>query len=125
MNRIMSDWLTSGRSIRRSTPNASTNITTTVSASARKAGTPCSCRPTSVSAANTTMMPWAKLNTPGRLEDQHEAKRDQRIEHAGDEAVPQRLHQKIRRRAHLHERIDEDFVEDIHRPTALRALSRR
>ena len=67
MNRMMSDWLTSGRSIRRSTPKASTNITTMVSASATKAGTPCSCRPTSVSAANTTMMPWAKLNTPDAL----------------------------------------------------------
>ena len=67
MNRMMSGWLTSGRSISRSTPIASTSITTMVSASARKAGTPLACRPTSVSAANTTMMPCAKLNTPDAL----------------------------------------------------------
>ncbi len=38
-----------------------------VSASARKAGTPCAYKPTKVSAANTTMMPCAKLNTPDAL----------------------------------------------------------
>ena len=48
-----------------------------------------------------------------RLEDQHEAERDQRIEHARDQALPQRLHQEIGRLAHLHERIDEDFVEQV------------
>jgi hypothetical protein len=42
-------------------------MTPMVSAKARKAGTPFSCRPTSVRAANTTMMPWAKLNTPDAL----------------------------------------------------------
>ena len=35
MNRMMSGWLTSGRSTRRSTATASTNITPMVSASAR------------------------------------------------------------------------------------------
>jgi hypothetical protein len=34
---------------------------------ATKAGTPRSYSPTRVSAANTTMMPWAKLNTPDAL----------------------------------------------------------
>ena len=67
MNRMMSGWLTSGRSTTRSTAEASTNMTTMVSASATKAGRPASCRPTSVSAANTTMMPCAKLNTPEAL----------------------------------------------------------
>ena len=69
MNRMMSGWLTSGRRISRSTAKASTNITAMVSAERDEtAGTPCSqCRPTSVSAANTTMMPCAKLNTPEAL----------------------------------------------------------
>ena len=67
MNRMMSGWLTSGRNTTRSTATASRNITTRVSASATQAGTPFSYRPTSVSAANTTMMPWAKLNTPDAL----------------------------------------------------------
>ncbi len=51
------------------------------------------------------------------LEDQHEAERDERIEHAADQALPQRLHQEIRRRAHLHERIEKDLVEQIHHRT--------
>ena len=67
MNRMMSAWLTSGRSTKRSIATASNNMTPIVSASARKAGTPCAYRPTSVSAANTTMMPCAKLNTPEAL----------------------------------------------------------
>ena len=67
MNRMMSGWLTSGRSTTRSTATASTNITPTASTSARSAGTPFSCRPTRVSAANTTMIPCAKLNTPEAL----------------------------------------------------------
>ena len=50
----------------------------------------------------------------GRLEDQHEAERDQRIENARDQPLPQRLHQQVRRRAHLHERVDEDLVEEVH-----------
>ena len=42
MNRMMSGWLTSGRSTARSMVQASTNITAMVSASAMKAGTPAS-----------------------------------------------------------------------------------
>ena len=38
-----------------------------VIASATNAGTPCAYRPTKVRAANTTMMPCAKLNTPDAL----------------------------------------------------------
>ncbi len=67
MNRMMSGWLISGRSTVRSIAKASPNITTMVRPSARKAFRPMSCRPTSVSAANTTMMPCAKLNTPEAL----------------------------------------------------------
>ena len=61
MNRMMSGWPTSGRSTTRSTTTARTNMTPSVSATETQAGTPASCRPTSVSAANTTMMPCAKL----------------------------------------------------------------
>ena len=69
--------------------------------------------------------PLREIEHAGRLEDQDEAERDQGVEHAGDEAVPQRLHQEIRRRAHLHERIDEYLVENIHAPyRCLRTLRR-
>jgi hypothetical protein len=61
MNRMMSGCPTSGRSTTRSTVQASANITPSVPATAIQAGMPISCRPTSVSAANTTMMPCAKL----------------------------------------------------------------
>ena len=61
MNRMMSGWLTSGRSTTRSMATARRNMTPSVSGTASSAGTPFSCRPTSVSAANTTMMPCAKL----------------------------------------------------------------
>ena len=40
---------------------ASANITASVSATLIHAGIPSACSPTSVSAANTTMMPCAKL----------------------------------------------------------------
>ena len=61
MNRMMSGWLTSGRSTTRSMLQASMYMTTSVSGNASQAGTPRSYRPTSVSAAKTTMMPCAKL----------------------------------------------------------------
>src|SRR5262249_53281627 len=48
------------------------------------------------------------------FEDQYEAERDQRVEHSGDEALPQRLHQEVGRSAHLHERVDENLVEEVH-----------
>ena len=121
MNRMMSGWLTSGRSISRSTRRTpSTNITTTVSASARGreiAGQ----RPlrSSVEADQRERGEHhhdalREIEHARGLEDQHEAERDQRIEHAGDEPFPQRLHQQVGRRAHLHEGIDEDLVEEVH-----------
>ena len=39
-----------------------------------------------------------EIEHAGGLEDQHEAERDQRIEHAGDQALPQRLREQIGRR---------------------------
>ena len=48
------------------------------------------------------------------LVDEHEAERDQRIEDAADEALPDRLRQKIGRGDHLGERVDEDGVQEVH-----------
>ena len=56
-----------------------------------------------------------EIEHAGRLEDQRKAERDQRVEHAGDEPLPQRLHQQVGRLPHLHERVDEDLIEDVHR----------
>jgi hypothetical protein len=56
-----------------------------------------------------------EIEHAGGLEDEHEAERDQGIEHAGDEAVPQRLRQQIGRLRHLHEGVEEDHVEHMHR----------
>src|SRR5215813_14648193 len=47
--------------------NARTIITTVVITSASHTGRPCSMSPTRVRAANNTMTPWAKLNTPDAL----------------------------------------------------------
>src|SRR5437867_947388 len=67
MNRMMCSWLTSGRSTSRSMAKASATITAVVRTSARATGTPRSISPTNVSAANSTITPWAKLNTPEAL----------------------------------------------------------
>src|SRR3990172_6003148 len=67
MKRMMCSWFTSGRSTSRSMTNASATMTAVVSPRATATGTPRSMRPTSVSAANRTMTPWAKLNTPDAL----------------------------------------------------------
>ncbi len=61
MNRMMSGWFTSGRSTSRSMPIANMYMTTSVSGTARSAGTPLAWKPISVSAAKTTMIPCAKL----------------------------------------------------------------
>ena len=49
------------------------------------------------------------------LVDEHEAERDQRIKDAGDEALPDRLGQKIGRGDHLGEGVDEDGANEVHR----------
>src|SRR3989454_5609994 len=67
MNRMMCAWLTSGRSTSRSIAKARATMTAAVSTSATTTGAPRSISPTSVSAANSTMTPWAKLNTPEAL----------------------------------------------------------
>ncbi|MOA62306.1 hypothetical protein D3C78_1876860 [compost metagenome] len=67
MNRVIGERLTSGRSTARSIASASTTIAARVTRNARANGTPRSSRLTKVSAANSTIAPWAKLNTPEAL----------------------------------------------------------
>ena len=59
--------------------------------------------------------PLREVENAGRLEDQHEAERDQRIEDTADKALPQDLQQKVRRPRHLQEGVDEDRMEELHR----------
>jgi hypothetical protein len=66
-----------------------------------------------VSAANTTMMPCAKLNTPDALKISTKPERDEGIEHAGDETLPESLDQQVRRLDHDDEGVDEDVVEHV------------
>src|SRR5438552_1946305 len=67
MNRMIASWFTSGRRTTRSITNASATITAIVRTSAAATGIPRSIRPTSVSAAKSTITPCAKLNTPDAL----------------------------------------------------------
>ncbi len=67
MNRMICGWLTSGRSTTRSMPKARAIITPIVAISEAQIGMPRLISPTKVSAANSTMTPWAKLNTPEAL----------------------------------------------------------
>jgi hypothetical protein len=53
--------------MRRSTAKASATMTSIVSINASHTGTPFSISPTSVKAANSTITPWEKLNTPDAL----------------------------------------------------------
>ena len=69
--------------------------------------------------------PLGKIEHARGFEDQHEAKSDQCVEHAGNKPIPQRLHQEIGRRAHLHERINKNLVQNIHGPTPPRTLRDR
>jgi hypothetical protein len=67
MKRMIASWLTSGRSTTRSITKARATITAIVIGSATATGTPRSIKPTSVSAANSTITPCAKLKTPDAL----------------------------------------------------------
>jgi hypothetical protein len=68
MNRVISGWLTSGRSTTFSIARPSAIIASMVSGTATQTGTPnLSMMPTQVSAAKNTIAPCAKLNTPDAL----------------------------------------------------------
>ena len=64
---MISGWLTRGLKTSLSTEKANTYITNIVMGSAIYAGIPFSWSPTRVNAANTTIIPCAKLNTPDAL----------------------------------------------------------
>ena len=64
---MISGWLTRGLKTSLSTEKANAYITNIVMGSAIYAGIPFSWRPTRVNAANTTIIPCAKLNTPDAL----------------------------------------------------------
>ena len=115
MNRMMSGWLTSGRSISRSTAEGEHEHDDDGQAERDERRHAVLVQSDQRERGEHHHDALREIEHARRLEDQHEAERDQRVKHAGDEAVPQRLHQQIRRRAHLHERIDEDFVEEVHR----------
>ncbi len=66
MKSTMPSWFTSGRSTRRSTSQANATMTASVAARATGSGI-FSTRRTSVSAANSTIAPCAKLKTPDAL----------------------------------------------------------
>ena len=68
MNRMIGSWLTSGRSMNFSIAQASAIMTAMVPMIASQTGIPnFSISPTRVSAANSAMTPWAKLNIPEAL----------------------------------------------------------
>ena len=55
-----------------------------------------------------------EIEYPRCLENEYEAERDEGVKHAADHAFPQRLYKQVGCGAHLHERIEEDFVENVH-----------
>ena len=68
MNRMIGAWLTSGRRTMRSITSASTIMMAMVMAKASHGLRPkSSISPAKNSTANSTMAPWAKLNTPDAL----------------------------------------------------------
>jgi hypothetical protein len=80
------------------------NITPSVRMTARKAGTPFLVESDQRQRREHHHDALREVEHAGRLEDQHEAERDQRVEHAGDEALPDRLGEQVRRLDHLLER---------------------
>src|SRR5262249_13033966 len=62
-----------------------------------------------------------KIEYARSLENQHEAERDQGVKNPGYKPLPKRLHEQVGGRAHLHERIDEDLVEQIHKSSVRHA----
>jgi len=67
MKRMIGSWLTSGRSMKRSIKKAMAIIASAATRKDAQIGRPRSSKPTKVSAAKSTMVPCAKLNTPDAL----------------------------------------------------------
>ena len=109
MNRMIGAWLTSGRSTIRSIAKASTIMTPTVMAKASQGLTPrSSISPAKHSAANSTMAPWAKLNTPDALKISTKPSATSEYMTPGHQAADQHLDEEQRHLRDRHERIDED-----------------
>ena len=99
MNSVSPSWLTSGPSTKRSMIHAVSAMIAAANSSPRitaaQNGKPFATRKsserTSARPASSTIAPLREVEHAGRLEDQHEAQRDQRIEHAGEQAADQHL----------------------------------
>ena len=111
IRRMMSGWLTNGRSTSRSMPTASPYMTAMVENERDPGGHALLVQADERQRGEHHHDALREIEDAGGLVDQHEAERDQRIENAGDEAFPDRLRQQIGRRDHLREGIDEDGVK--------------
>ena len=119
MNRMMSGWLTSGRSTTRSMATASRNMTTERQRHARAAPARPFVQADQRQRREDDHDALREIEDARGFVDQHEAQRDQRVEHAGDQPLPQHLEQEIRRAGHVGERLDEDGMQKFHVPVSL------
>ena len=94
MNSMMSGWLTSGRSTSRSTAIGQDEHDDHGQAERHAGRHALFVEPDQSQRREHHHDALREVEHAGRLEDQHEAERDQRVEHAGDEAVPQGLDQR-------------------------------
>ena len=115
INSMMSGWLTSGRSTNRSMPTARAYMIAIVASKAIHAGTPVLVQPHQRQRREHHHDALREIEDARGFVDEHEAERDQRIEHAADETLPDRLDEQVRRRDHLREGVDENRVQEVHR----------
>ncbi len=110
INSMMSGWLTSGRSTSRSMPSARTYMTAIVASKRDPRGNAFLVQPDQRQRREHHHDALREIEDARGFVDEHEAERDQRIEHAADETLPDRLDEQVRRRDHLREGVDEDRV---------------
>ncbi len=89
MNSVICGWLTSGRSTTRSIASPSTTITASVASAASHGEQPVLEQPDVGQRGEEHHRALREVEHAGRLVDQHEAERDQRIHHAGEQAADQ------------------------------------
>ena len=111
MNRMMSGWLTSGRSTTRSMATASMNMTTQRQRQRKQRRHALLVQSDERQRREHDHDALGEIEDARGLVDQHETERDQCVEHAGDQPFPQDLQQKIGRRDHVREGLDEDCVQ--------------
>ena len=114
MNRVSGDWPISGRSTPRSITIASTSSRISESGPARYQGRPSLSRPAKFSGGEEHDRALGVVEHPGRLEDDHEADRDQGVEEAVAEPGDQGLEQARRVGRHLGEGPDQVGLDDAH-----------